>query len=279
MEIEMKKYPYIGINKHGQKGLIYGYGEGVYADGCKSPAVTGGKIAPYFAKPSRYTNITREHLSNTWGVVESKEHAEFIIGLAKGCDFDIFGLVNIKSAKSFKFKGGHLLVFKHEIQDTEGLKQITIPLPLKSSVSKDNRDIERDVAPTATKEEEFEMTQIEKNNGDNLMFGGADKCKEWPCVGDKFIHKGELVTCISKGIISDGSEVITFEGADKLSHGSCWNNDSWVQKPKTQEEELRDDLMELTLKHMENNSHPAEANAYYLFGELMSKYNITKKPQ
>lgn len=54
--------------------------------------------------------------------------------------------------------------------------------------------------------------------------------KEWPVVGDSFIHKGELVKCISKGIMSNGDEVITFEFSDGLSHGSCWNNESWVKK-------------------------------------------------
>ena len=74
---------------------------------------------------------------------------------------------------------------------------------------------------------------------------------EWPKVGDEFINKGEIVTCISKGVISDGSEVITFEFADRISHGSCWNNDTWVKKPKTPEDLL---IEELQTKLLKNNA-------------------------
>ena len=97
--------------------------------------------------------------------------------------------------------------------------------------------------------------------------------KEWPAVGDKFIHKGELVKCISKGLMSNGDEVITFETADGLSHGSCWNNDSWVKKPKTPEEELFDKFWR------EVNLFMNTSNLDKKMFESAFINNITKKPQ
>jgi len=212
-------------------------------------------------------NITREYLANTYGKVESKEHAEFI--------FDLGDINNLSSRTGyteeypswFCFDDDELFFFDNESDaNYNGEKLITIPLPPKQ-------------IQTATSEEEFEMQQIMKNNGDNLVLGCEDsKREEWPCVGDKFIHKGELVTCISKGVMSKGDEVITFEGADKLSHGSCWNIDAWVKKPKTPEEELRDEI-ELIIKESIDEDYSPSANAEHITGEILSKYNITKKPQ
>ena len=191
-----------------------------------------------------YTNITREYLVNTYGKVESKEHADFIKLLAEINEIVVFKDSEMTKAKGinyFSVTSDGIMYFWH---DKSGIqcdrKQITIPLPPK------------------------EVKEM-KNNGDNLVLGCEDsKCEEWPKAGDKFIHKGELVTCISKGVTSKGDEVVTFEGADKLSHGSCWNNDVWVKKPKTPEEELRellhllwdenggdfDDFVDIAIRHV-----------------------------
>jgi len=209
-------------------------------------------------------NITPEYLANTYGKVESKEHAEFIVDL---------GDINNLSSRTgyteehpswFCFNDDDELFFFDNESDANdnGEKLITIPLPPKQ-------------IQTATSEEEFEMQQIMKNNGDNLVLGCEDsKREEWPCVGDKFIHKGELVTCISKGVMSKGDEVITFEGADKLSHGSCWNIDAWVKKPKTPEEELREWLQE-RIGYGIASGFDCEAITH----DLLHHLNITKKPQ
>jgi hypothetical protein len=100
--------------------------------------------------------------------------------------------------------------------------------------------------------------------------------KEWPAVGDKFIHKGELVKCISKGLMSSGDEVITFETADGLSYGSCWNNDSWVKKPPTPEDELRD---EIGVYLCEKYNFITGAESLEITEKLLEKYDIKKKPQ
>lgn len=221
------------------------------------------------------TNITHESLANTYGEVASPEHAEFIIELAENSDFKVVDVGNEK--RFFYFNSSEILFtkFKRFIPEVNKRKLITIPLPPKQ-------------IQTATPEEDFEMTQIEKNNGDNLMFGGADKCEEWPCVGDDAIvtlpdgyrlHYGHGVVgnnVVVMALFKDGDidiAAVNFDGSNY-----CFRVDM-LQKPKTSEEELRDDIIELTLKHMENKSHPIEANAYYLFSDLMSKYNITKKPQ
>lgn len=123
------KYPYIGkFNEAcGRTVLFYKDKCGTVLDGSGLLHGEGDYCSSWFEEEAK--NITAEYLANTYGEVKSKEHAEFIVKLAEVNGFQIFGLVNVKSAKSFKFKGGHLLIFAHEIKDTDGLKQITIPLP------------------------------------------------------------------------------------------------------------------------------------------------------
>ncbi len=121
------------------------------------------------------TNITHEYLANTYGEVVSPEHAELIIELVKVNGFKVWSMNDIDNIFSFIFKGGELCLLKcklHEI-DVKGLDKITIPLPPKQ-------------IQTATPEEDFEMQQIMKNAGDNLVLGCEDsKCDEWPKVGDE----------------------------------------------------------------------------------------------
>ncbi len=77
------------------------------------------------------TNITHEYLSSTWGVVESKEHAEFIIELAESHGFEL--LENGASNKNYFHIGENsfaLLINKPTF--IGDCKQITIPLPPKA---------------------------------------------------------------------------------------------------------------------------------------------------
>lgn len=73
---------------------------------------------------------TKEYLMNTWGVVESKEHAEYVVALAELHGFELFN----------EFDAGitHFAINKGEVIFTYGApsvsdhdKQITIPLPPK----------------------------------------------------------------------------------------------------------------------------------------------------
>ncbi|HEY7866537.1 MAG TPA: hypothetical protein VIC51_11105 [Psychromonas sp.] len=351
-----KKYPYIGEAVTGNKYLMVSNELGVKIGGGIHTGLNG----------RMFKNITPEFLSNTWGIVESTEQAGFIRFMCENNDIKVNEYAS-QLDRYFAIYKGELLFFHNEYSVSRlGGKKITIPLPPKPSASKVNRDIERDIAPISTPEEDFEMNQIEKsngpfkninpdntenlyvnlksstptpnyveviftnntgldlsfttiqstsgrtvevtvvedsaiekpsnelspfskhlkkqqermaseldaikNNGDNLLFGGGDKVKVWPQVGDEVIFKSTKWKVAAKY-----NHMLMLVTLDDCGFALAGKND--CSKPKTPAEELRDDLMELTLKHMENNSHPSEANAYYLFGDLMDKYNITKKPQ
>lgn len=126
------------------------------------------------------------------------------------------------------------------------------------------------IAQTLTSEEEFEMQQIMKNNGDNLVLGCEEsKCKEWPCVND------EVLTSDGNGVVrllpdSKGYYVVSVNGEyyqyqiDELS------------KPKTPEEELRDDI---GVYLCEKYNFITGAESLEITDTLLMKYNITKKPQ
>ena len=202
---------------------------------------------------SNATNITREHLENTYGRIESKEHAEFIIDLAKVNNLGVCaGSLNL-DGNYFAFKNDGTLYFFNIENHARILnrKLITIPLPPKQ-------------IQTATSEEEFEMKQIMKNNGDNLVLGCEDSNCEWPCIGD------EVHTNFGKGVVkllpdSKFCYVIEINGNyHQLKHNE-------LSKPKTLGEELRDDLIELYC------TAGYETEKY--IDLVMHKYNITKKPQ
>ena len=211
-------------------------------------------------------NITREYLANTYGKVESKEHAEFIIELAEANDLPLVWGDPDSPVKSFKFRGDKLRLFEletNELSDINGAKLITIPLPPKQ-------------IQTATSEEEFEMQQIMKNNGDNLVLGCEDsKREEWPQIGDEVIifnqHnelRGELLALTKEYAI-----ISQHYGEQHLHLSGCK-----FKKPKTPEEELRDELDEC-ISDFQCQYHEREDIEYErLAGYILSKYNITKKP-
>ena len=78
-----------------------------------------------------YTNATHECLSKTWGLVESKEHAEFIIELANANYMDIYRMY--RSGDGYFIVSGNEFLFTHRLPVvTKNYKQITIPLPPKT---------------------------------------------------------------------------------------------------------------------------------------------------
>ncbi len=102
-----------------------------------------------------------------------------------------------------------------------------------------------------------------KNAGDNLILGCEDsRCDGW------IPQVGSIVTWGNKSVkgevkaLSDGLAWI------KNEYGNyCSEYVSSLQKPKTPEEELRDDIIAIA-----NLKHPAG-----IAHDLMSKYNITPK--
>lgn len=208
-----------------------------------------------FDTSDAWENITREYLTNTYGKVESREHAEFIAELAEGCGFTLNARCNegnffYVATKKYGFDS------KDFCMDGDA-KQITIPLPPNN---------------TNTPQEDFEMTQIAKNNGDNLLFGGEDRCnherlltqcsenaeatrkalwpdymdkqKEWPTVGDVVLINN--LKCKVIGIDN---------GAYWIKRNKTGTYDiakrSQLKKPPTPEEELANKLDEAALATIE----------------------------
>ena len=91
------KYPYIG------EGYVSGV---IVLMASDSKGVAINDLSPANNKGDwwdswnecQFKNITREHLANTYGKVESKEHAEFIIELAKNADLVVILALTVKSA-------------------------------------------------------------------------------------------------------------------------------------------------------------------------------------
>lgn len=204
-----------------------------------------------------FKNDTPEFLANTYGEVKSKEHAHFIVELGEGAGYELVGSVSPNRAGVFVFDGENKTLFfmlgGGSLRGGSVLKQITIPLPPES---KDNDSL--------------------KNNGDNLMFGGADKCEEWPCVND------EVLTSDGNGVVkllpdSKGYYVVSING--EYYQYQLYE----LEKPKTTEQELRDEIINCIHNHNEiwrDNNNEMEVSVYEFVGDaLLSKYNITKKPQ
>jgi hypothetical protein len=243
------KYPYIGrITKSGSIILFYGKGTGVTLDS-KTCVTTDGEHNDNIDE-RYFKNITREYLANTYGKVESKEHAEFIVELAENAGFTVSRIVAIDSVNSFMFYDASNCslhrVNQDELSNEEGRKQITIPMPPKCDEP--------------------------LNNGDNLLFGGDDKCKEWPCVGDEVLAPFDRVNvkatvCWQR--VNDSGIHVSLLFDDDYEAFWCVTGD--LQKPKTLEEELCEDI-EYAIHHFEGDKVAGRK-------WLMNKYNITKKPQ
>ena len=203
------------------------------------------------------TNITPEYLANTYGKVASKEHAEFIVELAEANNLTLVWGDPDSPVKSFKFRGDKLRLFEletNELSDINGAKLITIPLPPKQ-------------IQTATSEEEFEMQQIMKNNGDNLVLGCEDsKCEEWPCVNDDVEYRN----CKWK-VAAKYKHMLMLVTLDDCGFAVAEIKE--VKKPKTPEEELRDDIKKAVYLVSEGEEDSLHITL------ILSKYNNTKKPQ
>lgn len=192
-----------------QTVLIYQDGDAIH--------LTGKFKGQYTARWSTFNaiNITREYLSNTWGVVVSPEHAEFIIKLAENAGFAI----GIKSIKAMCFEFSVDSVSFYEIPSeifahNDESKQITIPLPPKAEANE---------------------------AGHNLVFA-ASECKEWPCVNDE-VTWGDLT---HKGVVKSISDGFAWIKRDSGEYTTVYI--SWLKKPKTPEEALMDEVTEVIWK-------------------------------
>lgn len=208
---------------------------------------------------SQFKNITSEYLTSTWGVVESEEHADFIKKLAKANGIPIFyskEAIEGKEVLFFECSDGFLRLWSDGCAD-EHLKQIIIPMPPKSDAKSD-----------AKKE--------------------SPELGEWPMVGDDVVLNGKHHIKLS----TKASNHIGCKGVLKSRFKNNENEDVYViefpnldcicvflgsiEKPKTPEQELRDELIEYL--------NELGSSARYCFGgnelaadELLKTYNITKK--
>jgi hypothetical protein len=149
------KFPYIGKSlKTNAVILFYGQAKGAVIEA--SSSALRGVYDGNCINEEVFKNITREYLANTYGKIESKEHAEFIAKLAKANGIRVCNTWYKDAFFCFFTDCDNLNVLLFSLESTardSGEKLITIPLPPKT------------LAPTATPEEEFEMQQTEKNNG------------------------------------------------------------------------------------------------------------------
>ena len=118
------KYPAIGEAVTGNKYLMLSNERGMKIGGGVHSALNGRV----------FKNITREYLTNTYGKVESKEHAEFIIELAEVNDIEACASWCRDSFFNFYTDTSgdiHLDFFRGDTAKSDGEKLITIPMPPK----------------------------------------------------------------------------------------------------------------------------------------------------
>lgn len=194
-----------------------------------------------------FKNITHEYLKNTWGIAESKEHAEFIIELAEnaGFDCDDFDCHTFDCDRAYFYTTLDSLDFVSSqcVASDDGEKQITITLLPKEPL---------------------------KNAGDNLILGCEDsKCDEWPKIGDKAAFtEGVKVT-----ILGIDGEYAWVSCRPSSREKPCTVKISDLQKPKTPEEELFDAFWrEVGLFMNQSNLNKDIFKSAFI-------NNITKKPQ
>lgn len=233
------KYPYIATNGL-NNFLIYAENTATLIGDESNCFSSGFKIV---VGEDTLKNITREYLENTYGKVESKEYAEFISKLAMSAGFG-FPFNKVKSNGYFSVSGGNIYFWGSEnVASSLNEKLITIPLPPKEPES-----------------------------------------KEWPQVGDdvtvridahqwdvKYGHEVDSKKGVVRSVFKDGKVTVYAVSVDGVCY--CFVR-GLLQKPKTPEQELRDELIAAM-----DDSGTAFTYAEYMAKYLLSNYELTKKPQ
>jgi hypothetical protein len=223
-------------------------------------------------------NITREYLANTYGKVESEEHAEFIIELAKVNGIKVCN--KWRKCRYFNFvldchSNLNLCFFGLATAANKGEKQITIPIPPKCDEPLNNGDnlmfagesqLPKMNVKTPTPEvkepkqkriygvKEAQESALKGSLAittlENLgyEFDGSKYCKvdtgerkEWPQVGDEVLapfNRINVKATVCWQRVNDGGMHVSLVFNDDYDTFWCVTDD--LQKPKTPEEELRD---------------------------------------
>lgn len=331
------KKPYVARNGSGVELLVY-------ADGLAIILSKMNKGVKHEFTPRlelRYKNITREYLANTYGKVESKEHAEFISELLTNNGAELCGCFR-NTGYFYTFESYGELYFSFCLRDrcanSDGEKLITIPMPPKDVVSGRSKSdpisplqninpdgIEKMHLNHTTEKATPNKPQVlfANETGLNLSFktsfhehldgeqvvrvevidngvevsgqssplkfevvGGLDGSPsnehstftpvssegmndEWPEAGEEVLYNGVLYCYLCKSPFSN-SAVITVAGNDEWDVISANYDD--LEKPKTPEEELQDELIDII-----DNASCSEQAAEYIVKTYLTLN--TKKPQ
>lgn len=157
---------------------------------------------------------TKKDLMNTWGVVESKEHAEYIIKIAKDAGFRLSDGGN-ECGGFFAFSSVTLVFMDSRTAASWGCKQITIPLPPKTK----------------------EWPQV----GDEVLICDKVNLLEMSRFNGK---KCEVI-----GICRNGGEKVLTVMA-KHQGVAAFNMGDWIKRPKSKQDLL---IEELHQKLLANN--------------------------
>lgn len=240
------KYPFVGqlINKDGFVALFVG---DEFACNLSNPK-DGWSDAPLneFVGDwceEDFTNITREYLANTYGRVESKEHAEFVVELAKNAGIECASHWDGGRRKIrfflFYYCDDRLLLgfFLKGLAERSAEKQITIPMPPKE----------------------------------------VEEVDEWPKVNDEVQFKpNPSIEAWVDATIQYQGDKFTILKSNTGREYSKRNSKLQMRKPKTPEEELRDEIELITKESLDEDYSPS-ANAEHIAGEIFDKFTITKK--
>lgn len=248
---EMKnEYPYIGkAPVSGYIVLFLAKDLAALIDGNHSQGVSN--YVNYWVE-SRFTNITREYLANTYGKCESQEHADFICKLA---NINNLPFVNNYSDKAqwFNVSGGCVDFHSEHESSKNNEKLINLPLPPK----KESKMPEEKPVYTKEMHERGELPVV------GMEFLMCDLAEHNRC----YDFSGLKCTVISTAEFNDHL-VVTFNNEIE-GIGSLIKHDQWMLPLPTIEDELTDDIAE----YFDSSKKHCKA----LVSELFSKYNITPK--
>ena len=276
------KYPYIGKNSdfYGDLSIAIFYGKKLGT--LLENTIDGAQLHEIMNNfnESAFENITREYLRNTYGKVESKEHADFIIDLAVKHGFDVVTKFT-DSCKYFYINECELSFYMHkESSPVITCKEITIPLPPKGEGST-SKPIELHNGTGLN----IKTRVIETNDKivirveDNDIYAADDlpkepESKEWPQVGDEVLTaSGQAASIVA---IDCNEAWVKYENSS-IGSGYASVAIATLTKPSTPEEDLAKELEKMVYDGMDN-SYDLNHNCYYLVSGLMKMYDIKKKP-
>ena len=242
-------------------------------------------------------NAGKEVLANTYGKVESKEHAEFIVELAKLNNLDVYVDDEEIERNYFTFnKHGKLFFYKCSDEAVLlGRKLITIPMSPKEV--EEIEVVEYEVGDkvcvngacgdivsldygAVIAEVKFDHRFTDKVNISSMEKVDVDD--EWPKVNDRVLickvenysrisdFNNKEVKVIAKTEINQSIVLTILHYARGI--GAIKFDEKFVKKPKTPEEELRDELIGAM-----DDSTTAFTYAEYLAKYLLDQYTLTKK--